>query len=90
MPLKLTAKFAGCRPQLTFYGQNEVMREEWRYAGFLDRLVGDFCDGIIGILVAVPAYYLIDRQLLGGESDFLDDDAFGATEVLLLLWFLWN
>ncbi len=66
------------------------MREEWRYAGFLDRLFGDFCDGIIAILVAVPAYFLIDRFFLGVESGFLDDDAFGATEVLLLLWFLWN
>ena len=73
----------------SFYGPI-VMREEWEYAGFADRFGADFIDGIIATLVAVGAYFIVDRWLLGGDTGFLDDDAFGATEVVLLAWFLWH
>ena len=67
------------------------MREEWLYAGFADRFFGDFCDGVIMILIGVPAYFLVDRGLLGRTTEFLADEApFGATDAVLFAWFLWN
>lgn len=67
------------------------MREEWQYAGFADRFFGDLCDGLIMTLIAVPAYFLVDRALLGRTTGFLTDEApFGATDVLLFAWFFWN
>ena len=67
------------------------MREEWRYAGFLDRLFGDLCDGAMTTVVALAGYFLIDRLLFGGNAEFLSEDVpFGATDALILVWFLWN
>ena len=52
---------------------------DWEYAGFGDRLFGDICDGVVTILMALIAYLVIDRWLLGSESRFLSDEGpFGA------------
>jgi len=66
------------------------MREEWRPAGFGDRWFGDLCDAVIGLAIAGLAYLLIDKALLHTRAAFLDDARFGATHVVLFVWFLWN
>src|SRR5258708_1428008 len=67
-----------------------MMREEWSLAGFWDRWFGDFYDGMIALVVGGVAYLLVDRPLLHTKAGFLDHTAFGATEVVLWLWFFWN
>ena len=66
------------------------MREEWRPAGFGDRWFADLCDAIMGLALAGLAYLLIDKALLHAQAAFLDDATCGATQVVLLIWFLWN
>ena len=61
------------------------------YAGFLDRLAADFVDGIAATLVALAAYLVGDRLILGRTERFLSDEGrFGFTDGVLLAWLLWN
>ena len=60
-----------------------MISEEREYAGFLDRLFADVCDGVIAVLVAFLPYFVVDRWLLGGKS-------FRSAGVVLVIWFLWN
>ena len=57
--------------------------EKREYAGFLDRLFGDVCDGVIAALVAFPLYFVVDQWLLGVKT-------FRAAGVVLVTWYLWN
>lgn len=65
-------------------------RVEWGYARFGDRFLADLTDGVIAILMAVPAYFLVDRWVLGLETEFLDDVRYGSVDVVLWFWFLFN
>jgi uncharacterized RDD family membrane protein YckC len=62
------------------------VREEWRYAGFLDRLFGDFCDGLVACGVTLPIalleFFLIKN--FGLRLPFSLSAAAG------LLWFVWS
>ena len=48
-----------------------MAEEQWEHAGFGDRFLGDLCDGALGLLVALLAYFVVDRWVLGSESSFL-------------------
>ena len=67
----------------SFVGATAV-REEWRYATFSDRFGADLLDGLFAIGIALPVYLLIDKPFLG------EDAAFGATDVVMIAWLLWN
>jgi uncharacterized RDD family membrane protein YckC len=68
-----------------------MTEEGWDYAGFGDRFLGDLCDGVISVVVAFTAYFVIDRWMLGREIGFLDEKrSLGATDVVFWVWFLWN
>ncbi len=63
----------------------------WEHAGFGDRLFGDVCDGVIALLIALPAYFLVDRLMLGQDAGYLDDEGpFGAADAVLWVFFFWN
>ena len=63
----------------------------WDYAGFGDRFVADFVDGVIALVIALPVWFLIDRSILGRHAGFLNDEGPpGAVDVVLWAWFLWN
>jgi len=61
-----------------------MSEDSWERAGFLDRVFGDLCDGIIAVLVAAPPYWLIDKWLLESTGTFLDEsEALGAVDVVV-------
>ena len=61
------------------------------YAGFLDRLWADFVDGIAATVLALTAYVVGDRWVLGRTERFLaDEGGFGFTDAVLWAWLLWN
>ena len=65
------------------------MREEWRPAGFVDRLGADFIDGCLVVGAMAAAYFAIDRPILGTTEGFLDVDS-PAQTAAAILWALWN
>ncbi len=75
-----------------FCGHEAVTADgRWELAGFGDRFLGDFVDGGISLLVALPAFLLVDRRVLGPEADFLAQQGpAGAADVVCVAWFLWN
>jgi len=65
--------------------------ERGDYAGFGDRFVADFCDGLIALVIALAVWFLIDRSILGHETGFLDEEGpLSAADAALWVWFLWN
>jgi len=65
--------------------------EQWEFAGFLDRLVADFCDGVILIVLAFVAYFIVDHSMLGHQGGFFDRHRpLSAANIFAWAWFLWN
>jgi uncharacterized RDD family membrane protein YckC len=67
-----------------------MIDENWDLAGFGDRWVGDVCDGLISIVVALAGYLVIDRWILGHQTGFLDEKAPIGADIFWWAWFLWN
>jgi len=65
--------------------------EQWEFAGFLDRWVADFCDGVILMALAFVAYFVIDRSMLGHQGGFFNKQpSLSAVNIFVWAWFLWN
>jgi uncharacterized RDD family membrane protein YckC len=65
-------------------------RWNWEYAGFGDRLVADLIDGIVLLLVALPAY-VVDRVVFNLNTGLFDEgEDFGATDAVMVCWFLFH
>jgi|ERR1035441_629538 uncharacterized RDD family membrane protein YckC len=65
--------------------------EHWEFAGFLDRLVADFCDGVILTVLALVVYFVVDRSMLGNQGGFFEEQrSLTAAHIVAWAWFLWN
>jgi uncharacterized RDD family membrane protein YckC len=71
--------------------ERAIARVEWGYASFGDRVCADFVDAVLGLAIALPVYFLIDRQVLGLETGLLDDGTdYGVSDLVLWFWFFFN
>ncbi len=68
-----------------------MSEEQWEFAGFVDRWVADFCDGVILMALAFVAYFVIDRSMLGNQGGFFNKQpSLSAVNIFVWAWFLWN